>query len=83
MRLLLLGLLPVRGDRFPGSPEQFRLVNAELRQLATSIGVEFFDWGERLAMMSDPDELFYRDGFHPNKGGPSRSAEYYGNIWLR
>lgn len=65
-RVLVLGLLPVDEARFPGSPAQFQSVNAKLQQIATIEGMEFFDWGSELGAL---DDLFYRDGFHPNLAG--------------
>jgi lysophospholipase L1-like esterase len=64
-RVLVLGLLPVNGDRFPGSVEQFKSVNARLQQIAEAEGVEFFDWASQL----NGGAIFYRDGFHPNEAG--------------
>lgn len=64
-RVLVLGLLPVDRDRFPGSAEQFKSVNARLQQIAAAEGVEFFDWASQL----NGDAIFYRDGFHPNEAG--------------
>jgi hypothetical protein len=64
-RVLVLGLLPVDQRRFPGSPEQFKTVNARVKQIAEAGGAEFFDWGSGL----NGDDLFYRDGFHPNAAG--------------
>ena len=65
----MLGLLPVSGTSFPGSPEQFQLANEELRKVAAKNGAEFFDWGSLLDQQQDHQELFYRDGFHPNLEG--------------
>jgi lysophospholipase L1-like esterase len=64
-RVLVLGLLPVDPDRFPGSDAHFKSVNARLRQIAEAEGVEFFDWASQL----NGGALFYRDGFHPNYEG--------------
>jgi len=64
-RVLVLGLLPVDEDRFPGSAEYFKSVNTRLQQIAEAEGAEFFDWASQL----NGDALFYRDGFHPNKAG--------------
>ena len=64
-RVLVLGLLPVDDDRFPGSVEQFKSVNARLREIAEAEGVEFVDWASQL----NSGALFYRDGFHPNEAG--------------
>jgi len=69
-RVLVLGLLPVDQTRFPGSPEYFKLVNARLKQIADAEGVEYFDWASSL----NGDELFYRDGFHPNAAGATTLA---------
>lgn len=64
-RVLVLGLLPVDQARFPGSSEQFKTVNARLKQIADAEGAEFFDWASSL----NGGDLFYRDGFHPNSAG--------------
>lgn len=64
-RVVVLGLLPVDRNCFPGSPEQFKSVNARLQQIAEIEGVEFIDWASQL----DGGALFYRDGFHPNEAG--------------
>jgi len=69
-RVLVLGLLPVDQTRFPGSAEQFKLVNARLKQIADAEGVEFFDWASSL----NGEDLFYRDGFHPNAAGADALA---------
>lgn len=64
-RVLVLGLLPIDDERFPGSAKQFASVTARLQQIAEAQHVEFFDWSSRL----NGDALFYRDGFHPNEAG--------------
>ena len=69
-RVLVLGLLPVDQTRFPGSAEQFKLVNARLKQISDAEGVEFFDWASSLK----GENLFYRDGFHPNAAGADALA---------
>jgi lysophospholipase L1-like esterase len=69
-RVLVLGLLPVDAARFPGSPAQFKTVNARLKQIADAEGVEFFDWASSL----NGGDLFYRDGFHPNAAGAGALA---------
>ena len=74
-RVLILGLLPVDETRFPGSPAYFETVNAKLKQTATDEGVEFFDWGAELKSRAPHDELFYRDGFHPNLAGATTLAD--------
>jgi lysophospholipase L1-like esterase len=61
----------VDGDRFPGSAEQFKSVNARLQQIAEAEGVEFFDWASEL----NGGALFYRDGFHPNQAGAMALAK--------
>ncbi|HEU4509318.1 MAG TPA: SGNH/GDSL hydrolase family protein, partial [Pyrinomonadaceae bacterium] len=68
-RVIVLGLLPVDQARFPGSPEQFELVNTRLRQIATAEGADFFDWGSLLPSNGTRQQLFYRDSFHPNEAG--------------
>ena len=65
-RVLVLGLLPVDDMRFPGSREQFKALNARLKQIAQGEGVEFVDWA---ASLNGSEGLFYRDGFHPNSTG--------------
>src|ERR1043165_5206927 len=69
-RVLVLGLLPVDEARFPGSPEQFKTVNARLKQIAQAEGAEFVDWASSL----NGGDLFYRDGFHPNAAGADALA---------
>lgn len=69
-RVLVLGLLPVDAARFPGSPAQFKTVNARLKEIAVAEGVEFLDWASSL----NGGDLFYRDGFHPNAAGASALA---------
>lgn len=69
-RVIVLGLLPVDETRFPGSPAQFKTVNARLKQIAAAEGVEFFDWASSL----NGGDLFYRDGFHPNATGAAALA---------
>jgi hypothetical protein len=74
-RVVVLGLLPVSEDRFPGSPEHFKTVNAKLCEVAEQEGAEFFDWATRLTQKGSPEDLFYRDGFHPNAAGAKALAE--------
>ena len=66
-RIVVLGLLPLDEKRFPGSPEYFKSVNAQIEQVATIEDAEFFDWGALLPAANG--DLFYRDTFHPNKAG--------------
>jgi lysophospholipase L1-like esterase len=68
-RVVVLGLLPVSEDRFPGSPDHFKTVNAKLREVTAREGAEFFDWAAQLTQKDRPADLFYRDGFHPNAAG--------------
>jgi len=74
-RVLVLGLLPVDEGRFPGSPAHFESVNKRLKQIATTEGVEFVDWGAELKRKAPHHEMFYRDGFHPNLTGARLLAE--------
>lgn len=74
-RVLVLGLLPVSEERFPGSPEYFESVNARLKETAEAEGAEFFDWAAELAQKGRPEDLFYRDSFHPNAAGARALAE--------
>lgn len=74
-RVVVLGLLPVSEDRFPGSPEYFKIVNLKLRDVAEQEGAEFFDWAAQLSPKGRHEELFYRDGFHPNAEGAHALAE--------
>jgi len=74
-RVLVLGLLPVAEERFPGSPEYFRAVNARLQQVAVAEGAEFFDWAAELTRKGRHKDLFYRDSFHPNAAGARALAE--------
>jgi hypothetical protein len=63
--VLVLGLLPVREERFPGSAEYFKSVNVRLQQIAEAQKVEYFDWASQL----NGGRFFYRGGFHPNNAG--------------
>jgi lysophospholipase L1-like esterase len=74
-RVLVLGLLPVDQARFPSSPEQFKIVNARLREISAARGVEFFDWASLLPSNGKAGELFYRDSFHPNAAGATVLAQ--------
>ena len=68
-------MLPVEEERFPGSPAQFKSVNARLKAMAEAEGAQFFDWAEELARKGRPEDLFYRDSFHPNAAGARALAE--------
>ena len=72
-RVLLLGLLSVDEECFPGSPAHFETVNAKLRDIAKAEGVEFLDWAAELK--GARNSLFYRDSFHPNLAGANALAE--------
>lgn len=74
-RVVVLGLLPVGHACFPGSAEYFETVNARLSEIATAEGAEFFDWASLLAARGKREDLFYRDGFHPNEAGTHALAE--------
>jgi hypothetical protein len=74
-RVLVLGLLPVSEERFPGSPQYFKSVNAKLRAVAKAGSAEFFDWGALLVQQGRHEEFFYRDSFHPNAAGARALAE--------
>jgi len=69
-RVLVLGLLPVDGVCFPGSPAYFEIVNERLAEVAEAEEAEFLNWGSQL----DKNDLFYRDGFHPNATGAAALA---------
>jgi lysophospholipase L1-like esterase len=73
-RVIVCGLLPVPEDRFPGSDAYFCTVNERLRELAVRRGAEFFDWGALLRPLLSREEMFYRDGFHPNLVGAQALA---------
>ncbi|HEU5132593.1 MAG TPA: SGNH/GDSL hydrolase family protein, partial [Pyrinomonadaceae bacterium] len=72
-RVLLLGLLSVDEECFPGSPTHFESVNAKLRDTANAEGVEFFDWATQLK--GARNSFFYRDSFHPNLAGANALAQ--------
>jgi len=74
-RILVLGILPVSESSFPGSPAYFKSVNEILRQIAVTQGAEFFDWASPLSHKGKHEELFYRDGFHPNEVGARALAQ--------
>ena len=86
-RVVVLGLLPLDQSRFPSSPEQFKLVNARLREIAAAQGVEFFDWASLLSVNGKLGGLFYRDGFHPNAAGATLLAKILHpnlrNLWIK
>ena len=74
-RVLVVGLLPVSEECFPGSAEHFESVNAKLRSVAEAESAEFFDWGSQLGQRGRHEDLFYRDTFHPNAAGGRALAE--------
>src|SRR5690349_16189848 len=74
-RVVVLGLLPVGQQSFPGSPEHFKSVNTKLRAIAEAGSAEFLDWGTLLGERGPHEELFYRDTFHPNAAGARSLAE--------
>lgn len=74
-RVVVLGLLPVDDQCFPGSPDYFGQINQRLRRMADETGAEFVDWGKSLAAIAERRELFYRDGFHPNLAGAQTLAK--------
>ena len=74
-RIVILGLLPVDEARFPGSSVYFESVNAQLKHIASTDGIDFFDWGSLLKAKAPLEQLFYRDGFHPNLTGATALAE--------
>ena len=78
-RVLVLGLLPVAEERFPGSPEHFKFVSERLRAVAEVEGAEFFDWSAELTKRGSHEDLFYRDSFHPNAAGARALAEILQN----
>jgi len=74
-RVLVLGLLSVDEAQFPGSSAYFTSVNTKLSEVANAAGTEFFDWGSALKAKATREQLFYRDGFHPNLNGAIALAE--------
>jgi hypothetical protein len=74
-RVIVLGLLTVTDDRFPGSPAHFKSVNERLQRVAEAEGAEFFDWAPLLARKGRHEDLFYHDTFHPNAAGAHGLAE--------
>lgn len=73
--VLILGLLPVDEACFPSSPAYFESISRRLKQIASTEGVDFFDWGAELKSRITDQQLFYRDGFHPNLSGARALAE--------
>lgn len=71
--ITILGLLPPDPRTFPGSAEQFALVNTKLHGLAGEVGCRFLDWGAAFGGVAN--QLYYQDGFHPNGAGARRLAE--------
>jgi lysophospholipase L1-like esterase len=74
-RVLILGLMPPDGTRFPGSPEHFGRANELLRGFAAKAKTPFFDWAPLVASRNPAGELWYRDGFHPNHVGAKVLAD--------
>ena len=72
-RVLMLGLLPV-GAYFPDSAAHFARVNKRLEDLATTCGVDFYDWASPLRT-NGFEKLFFRDTFHPNAEGAKELAQ--------
>jgi lysophospholipase L1-like esterase len=68
-RTIMVGMLPVNETSFPESNIQFQLLNDELRALAEQEEVEFLDWGVEVRRQMVKENLYYRDGFHPNAAG--------------
>jgi lysophospholipase L1-like esterase len=65
----ILGLIPPDDRRFPGSAAHFSMLNARLRQLALSHGVDFIDWAVDVERAADAATWRCRDGFHPSPDG--------------
>jgi hypothetical protein len=74
-RVVVLGLLPVSGDHFPGSPEHFRSITGLLEEVAVEEGAEFINWGAYFESRLNLENLLYRDGFHPNLAGARALAQ--------
>ena len=68
-RTHVLGVIPPDAHTFPGSAEQFTVVNEGLRALAASEHAGFVDWAGDVAARSEQAPWRYRDGFHPNAVG--------------
>jgi hypothetical protein len=71
--VVMLGLLPVSGTTFLGSPARFADLNSRLQKLAMNAGVYFLDWGQKFRNTAEAD-LVFRDGFHPSEAGAERLA---------
>lgn len=67
--VLVLSLVPPDGERFPGSVGTFTRMNQQLHELTATEGVDFFDWAPQFTTRHEQEQLFYRDGFHPNQVG--------------
>ncbi len=81
-KIKICGLLPVSKNIFPGSSENFHIVNELLKVLAEEQQAEFFGWGSKILLSNQQENLFYRDGFHPNKEGAVLLATLLiGNIY--
>ena len=72
----VLGMLPINGQTFPSSDRSFRDINICLSKISTCLNVNFLDWGIELNSRHDRFDLFYRDGFHPNKDGAKILADF-------
>lgn len=72
----VFGMLPIADAKFPGSNARFDKVNSIIFKETNRHNATFLDWGVRLASRQDCFDLFYRDGFHPNKSGAKVLAEH-------
>lgn len=67
--IYILTLLPLNGSIFPGSPGHFIKINSMLRKLSFDYKINLIDWYSDINIKLNTEELYYRDGFHPNING--------------
>lgn len=80
----LLGLLPVSGVTFPGSPAQFEKINDMLANLAEANHATFIDPNASSSHRLDDPSIYYLDRFHLNESGAHRFAIFLAdslNVW--
>lgn len=72
--IIVIGLLSVSSKTFPGSSQQFEIINAGLARLADAFGARFIDPKSFPGLQLHDPHLYYRDGFHPSADGARQVA---------
>ena len=77
-QLVLLGLVPVSDETFPGSRGRFEMIDQIISQVARKYHASFVDMKQamsRQTMQDSSEKLFYLDGFHPTLTGARQMAQ--------